>query len=82
MTAHAPSTTTSVAAQVAGQAGEFAEGVAGVGDAVETAFEEGHAVRRFKLARDVEQRLGAHHHAGFGAMHGLHRLALCWRGQT
>jgi len=56
----------------AARAGEFAEGVAGVGDAVEAALEEGHAVRRFQLARDVQERLGAHHDAGLGAAHRQH----------
>ena len=40
--------------------------------AVEAAFEERRAVIVLELARDLDHRLGAHNHAGLGAVHGLH----------
>ena len=61
-----------VEAGVVQQSGEIAKGLGRVGDAVEAALEPGHAVIVFELARDMEHGLGADHHVGLGAVHGLH----------
>ena len=47
---------------------DFAQGIAGILDAVERALEERNAVALLHLARDIDHRLGADHHRRAGAM--------------
>ena len=57
---------------IAEEAGEIAERLRSVGDAVEAAFEVRCAVVFAELARDMQHGLGADDHIGLRAVHGLH----------
>ncbi|OIQ70539.1 hypothetical protein GALL_478490 [mine drainage metagenome] len=52
------------------QPGDFPQGVAHVGNAVERALEKGNSPAFLHLARDIDHRLGTHHHRRPGAVAG------------
>ncbi len=52
--------------------GKIPQGLGDVLNAVETALEPGCPVGLLQLAGNIDHRLGADHHVGFGTVHGLH----------